>query len=90
MDEVVNALRRHAERPSRYWLSAIGFRKSSSRISPGCTGGSRSSPGPALCAVVVDDLDLIGISIAPSPCDAYHAPRGKESPLTPAAGRSRF
>src|SRR5665213_2305206 len=37
--------------------SAIGFRKSSSRISPGCGFGS--------CSVVVDDRDIFGSSFGP-------------------------
>src|SRR6185295_19326691 len=39
----------------------IGFRNSSSRISPGCGFGSRS--------VIVDDLDVVGMALSPNEAD---------------------
>src|SRR5215216_1251311 len=43
----------------------IGFRNSSSRISPGCGLGSSS-------AVVIDDFDIFGASFAPAQADGIN------------------
>src|SRR5262245_2405237 len=48
-------------RASAVWERPIGFRNSSSRISPGCGLGRRS--------VVVDDLDFVGIALSPDEAD---------------------
>lgn len=68
---------------SRYWLRPIGSRKSCRRISPGCTGVDdftvrgifdsldvRRANLASLGSMVVDDLDIVRVSVDPSKADA--------------------
>jgi hypothetical protein len=52
-------------RASSFWLSPIGLRKSSSKISPGVGFGKRSAS-----AMSVDDFDMRGASFAPDKANA--------------------
>jgi hypothetical protein len=52
---------------SLYWVIPIGFKKSSSRTSPGATGSMFLMTSPF---VVIDDLNLVGISVTPSEADS--------------------
>src|SRR5690242_18904329 len=52
---------------SRYCVMPIGFKKSSSRISPGGTGSISRIKSPF---VIVDHLYIVGIAGVPSKADA--------------------
>src|SRR5262245_26011345 len=75
-------------RASAVWERPIGFRNSSSRISPGCGLGRRS--------MVVDDLDFVGMALTPDEADpplVVDADRMLAAPialqrLQPVAGRN--
>src|SRR5690242_13529017 len=68
LPSTISLMRRGGTRTARasaFWLRSIGFKNSSSRISPGW--GLRSSP---LLAVVVDDFDISRPSLVPNKADA--------------------
>lgn len=50
---------------SRFWLSLIGLRNSSSKTSPGCTGLSFSLQPFPISSMVVNNFRIVSVAIVP-------------------------
>src|SRR5262249_5248950 len=53
---------------SAYCERCSSFKKSSRRTSPGCAGGK--SAIAQVPSMIVDDLDIVGVAVAPAEADA--------------------
>ena len=55
--------------PRRFWLIPRGFKKSSSKISPGCTGAGASSSSSPSPSMIIHYLHFPGVALLPDQAD---------------------